>query len=39
LAWKELRRPALDSETTTQAVREEEAVNLLLAKHGLNRSA
>jgi hypothetical protein len=38
LAWKELRRPALDSETTTQALRE-EAVNLLLAKHGLNRSA
>jgi hypothetical protein len=40
LAWKQLRRLALDSETTTQALREEEeAVNLLFAKHGLNRSA
>jgi hypothetical protein len=38
LAWKQLRQLALDSETTTQALGE-EAVNLLFAKHGLNRSA
>ena len=38
LAWKQLRQLALDGETTTQALGE-EAVNLLFAKHGLNRSA
>ena len=38
LAWKQLRQLALDSETTTQALGE-EAVNLLFAKHRLNRSA
>lgn len=38
LAWKQLRQLALDGETSTQALGE-EAVNLLFAKHGLNRSA
>jgi hypothetical protein len=38
LAWKQLRQLALDAETTTQALGE-EAVNLLFAKHGINRSA
>ena len=38
LAWKQLRQLALDAETSTQALGE-EAVNLLFAKHGLNRSA
>lgn len=38
LAWKQLRQLALDSETSTQALGE-EAVNLLFAKHGINRSA
>lgn len=38
LAWKQLRQLALDSETTTQALGE-EAINLLFAKHSLNRSA
>ena len=38
LAWKQLRQLALDNETTTQALGE-EAVNLLFAKHKLNRSA
>ncbi len=38
LAWKQLRQLALDNETTTQALGE-EAVNLLFAKYGLNRSA
>jgi hypothetical protein len=38
LAWKQLRQLALDTETSTQALGE-EAVNLLFAKHGLNRSA
>ena len=38
LAWKQLRQLALDTETTTQALGE-EAINLLFAKHGLNRSA
>jgi hypothetical protein len=38
LAWKQLRQLALDTESTTQALGE-EAVNLLFAKHGLNRSA
>ncbi len=38
LAWKQLRQLALDTETTTQALGE-EAVNLLFAKHGINRSA
>jgi hypothetical protein len=38
LAWKQLRQLALDADTTTQALGE-EAVNLLFAKHGLNRSA
>jgi hypothetical protein len=38
LAWKQLRQLALDGETTTQALGE-EAINLLFAKHGLNRSA
>ena len=38
LAWKQLRQLALDSETTTQALGE-EAINLLFAKHRLNRTA
>jgi len=38
IAWKQLRQLALDSGTTTQALGE-EAINLLFAKHGLNRSA
>lgn len=38
LAWKQLRQLALDTDSTTQALGE-EAVNLLLAKHHLNRSA
>lgn len=38
LAWKQLRQLALDTDTSTQALGE-EAVNLLFAKHGLNRSA
>ena len=38
IAWKQLRQLALDEETTTQALGE-EAINLLFAKHGLNRSA
>jgi len=38
LAWKQLRQLALDTGTTTQALGE-EAVNLLFAKNGLNRSA
>lgn len=38
LAWKQLRQLALDHETTTQALGE-EAVNLLFAKNGVNRSA
>jgi hypothetical protein len=38
LAWKQLRQLALDTETTTQALGE-EAINLLFAKHRLNRSA
>lgn len=38
LAWKQLRQLALDAETTTQALGE-EAVNLLFAKYGINRSA
>lgn len=38
LAWKQLRQLALDCETTTQALGE-EAVNLLFAKNGINRSA
>ncbi len=38
IAWKQLRQLALDGDTTTQALGE-EAVNLLFAKHGLNRSA
>lgn len=38
LAWKQLRQLALDHETTTQALGE-EAVNLLFAKNGINRSA
>lgn len=38
LAWKQLRQLALDTETPTQALGE-EAVNLLFAKHGINRSA
>jgi hypothetical protein len=38
LAWKQLRQLALDTDTTTQALGE-EAVNLLFAKHRLNRSA
>jgi hypothetical protein len=38
LAWKQLRQLALDTETTTQVLGE-EAVNLLFAKHGINRSA
>jgi hypothetical protein len=38
LAWKQLRQLALDTGTTTQVLGE-EAINLLFAKHGLNRSA
>ena len=38
LAWKQLRQLALDFDTSTQALGE-EAVNLLFAKHGINRSA
>jgi hypothetical protein len=38
LAWKQLRQLALDADTSTQALGE-EAVNLLFAKHGINRSA
>jgi hypothetical protein len=38
LAWKQLRQLALDHNTTAQALGE-EAINLLFAKHGLNRSA
>lgn len=38
LAWKQLRQLALDHETTTQALGE-EAINLLFAKNGINRSA
>lgn len=38
LAWKQIRQLALDNDTSTQALGE-EAVNLLFAKHGLNRSA
>jgi hypothetical protein len=38
LAWKQIRQLALDNGTTTQALGE-EAVNLLFAKYGLNRSA
>jgi hypothetical protein len=38
LAWKQLRQLALDTDSTTQALGE-EAINLLFAKHGLNRSA
>jgi hypothetical protein len=38
LAWKQLRQLALDTETSTQALGE-EAVNLLFAKHRINRSA
>jgi hypothetical protein len=36
LAWKQLRQLALDTETSTQALGE-EAINLLFAKHRLNR--
>lgn len=38
LAWKQLRQLALNSDTSTQALGE-EAVNLLFAKHGINRTA
>jgi len=38
LAWKQLRQLALDADTSTQALGE-EAINLLFAKHGINRSA
>jgi antitoxin-like ribbon-helix-helix protein len=38
LAWKQLRMLALDRETTTQMLGE-EAINLLFAKHGINRTA
>jgi hypothetical protein len=38
LAWKQIRQLALDTDTSTQALGE-EAINLLFAKHGLNRSA
>lgn len=38
LAWKQIRQLALDKDTSTQALGE-EAVNLLFAKHSLNRSA
>ena len=38
LAWKQLRMLALEADTTTQALGE-EAINLLFAKHHINRSA
>jgi hypothetical protein len=38
LAWKQLRMLALEADTTTQALGE-EAINLLFAKHQINRSA
>lgn len=38
LAWKQLRQLALDSDTSTQALGE-EAINLLFAKHSINRTA
>lgn len=38
IAWKQIRQLALDIDTSTQALGE-EAINLLFAKHGLNRSA
>jgi hypothetical protein len=38
LAWKQPRQLALDTDRTTQALGV-EVVNLLFAKHGLNRSA
>jgi hypothetical protein len=38
MAWKQIRQLALDINTSTQALGE-EAINLLFAKHGLNRSA
>jgi|SRR3954470_7796524 hypothetical protein len=38
IAWKQIRQLALDGDTSTQALGE-EAINLLFAKHGLNRSA
>lgn len=38
LAWKQLRMLALETSTTTQALGE-EAINLLFAKHRINRSA
>ncbi len=38
LALKQLHQLALDNDTTNQALGE-EAINLLFAKHGLNRSA
>jgi hypothetical protein len=38
VAWKQIRQLALDADTSTQALGE-EAINLLFAKHGLNRSA
>jgi len=38
LAWKQIRQLALDTDTSTQALGE-EAINLLFAKHRLNRSA
>lgn len=38
VAWKQIRQLALDTDTSTQALGE-AAINLLFAKHGLNRSA
>lgn len=38
LAWKQLRMLALDEGSTTQELGE-EAINLLFAKYGVNRSA
>jgi hypothetical protein len=38
LAWKQLRMLALETDTTAQALGE-EAINLLFAKHHINRSA
>jgi hypothetical protein len=38
LAWKQLRMLALETDTTAQALGE-EAINLLFAKHRINRSA
>lgn len=38
LAWKQLRLLALEANTSTQALGE-EAINLLFAKHQINRSA